>query len=193
MLKTILWLLALCGLAFMSLQANAGKLPQPITCLFIHEFEAKSGGKPVKHFEFSNTCATEILLHVVFEDRDSRNITRFPGYFAPKSQRKYGTIIKPGEKTLYDAYGPYYGYDINAWVGAWGACAEYHPVSINEAAGYATCKESNKPPNYWKCPDGTPFPPTKEELYEVTEDIFGKRHSRGSPRERAGDFCYYRR
>ena len=47
------------------------------------------------------------------------NITRFPGYFAPETRKTYGTIIRPGEKTLYDAYGPVLDRRTNTWQGEW--------------------------------------------------------------------------
>ena len=178
------------------------ELPSPDTCLSIDEIEVDRMGSWDMHLKFSNTCDIEILLHLVFLDRQwgpmaeeyghvgkISHITRFPGYSSPKTAELYGTIIGPGKETLYPAYGPTLDSRTGTWHGEWFACAEYHPVSVHESAGYATCKASNKPDNYWACPDGTPIPSEYSELLELTDHLEQYQYTKGSGRERTGDFC----
>ena len=194
---------------------QAGDLPSPDTCLAIEELEKVGGfgrfsrslatqGECIPNDcsvvpKITNTCETAILLHVVFVERyigamfeelglsgELSNITRFPGYFEPKTEEDWGTLLPPGETTYYGAYGPDLTRPSDI---TWGVCAEYYPESIHDASGYATCKASNNPETYWTCPDGTPFPPTSAELYEATDHLDDFKYSKGSPRERAGAFC----
>ena len=155
-------------------------LPSPDNCLFVEQILTGSFTvKDRKYIKVTNRCNDPILLYSSFVYRYKttylgtvpgtvRRIWRFPespdGPFTSVEDRQkdfngwYADIIGPGQDTAYD-YGPEL-FD-GAWVGDHYHCAQYHPLSVHESSGYATCKASNLPEYYWACPDGTPVDHTK--------------------------------
>ncbi len=155
---------------------TAPDLPSPETCAIVTEIDALTGGdwgEPMKQVEIANQCSATVLLYIVFVERfqsdwlqqyggtavigEIASIGRIPGTVPPEQSELYGSIIAPGGSTLYPAYGPIQD-DQGNWHGEYFACVQYHPLSVHEAAGYASCKASKIPEFYWGCPDGTPYP-----------------------------------